>query len=210
MGGAVLSWPSTVSPCGSCRIGGRSVLFNCNGIQVAADRIPEGSGRASAVRELCASLSCPARHIRVEKDALGAPRLAGAERLPAVSFCSSHGQYWAAVAWAEGLGVDMACPREFERPYPYARVFNDAEVGLAASLGREGPDGYALLWSLKESAAKALGIGFHCVEPGEVVVAGLQMAEQGLEANVLAPSGCFSGLAVPRAGCWLAFAVQKG
>jgi phosphopantetheinyl transferase len=186
------------------------MLLCCDGIRVALDRIPEEGDRGAAVQKLCAAISCDARDIRVEKDDLGAPRLVGKGPMPVVSFCSSKGERWIAVAWAEGVGVDVSCPDEFEPPYPYARVFRETEVRSAASLGLESLSGYALLWSLKEAAAKVLGTGFNGVEPGEFIAGGLRMTEQGIEAEITAPEAGFGALSVPVDDCWLALSVRKG
>jgi len=186
------------------------MLFFCGSTQVAAERIPEDADRETVVRSLCAALSCEIDAVRIEKDVSGAPRLVGKGSFPAVSFSTSGSHQWAAVAWVDGLGVDMACPREFDPPYPVARVFGQSEIRMAKKVGVEGTSGYALLWSLKEAVVKALGTGFNGVDPGELTAVGLRVTEQGIEAEVRVAEIQLHVLAIPVDSCWLAFSICKG
>ena len=57
-------------------------------------------------------------------------------------------------------------PAEFEAGYPMARAFRPAELDWARPLSGGNTSGAAaLLWSLKEAAVKALGVGFHFHRP---------------------------------------------
>jgi hypothetical protein len=60
---------------------------------------------------------------------------------------------------------------EFQREYPFHRVFHAQE--LQHALGLAGGDlekASALLWSIKEAVVKALGCGFHLVDPRQITV----------------------------------------
>jgi phosphopantetheinyl transferase len=67
------------------------------------------------------------------------------------------------------LGIDVALPEEFPRGYPLGRAFGTAEFAKALKLcAGNCALTAALLWSLKEAAVKAVGLGFHCFDPLEV------------------------------------------
>jgi phosphopantetheinyl transferase len=64
------------------------------------------------------------------------------------------------------VGIDAARPEEFQGSYPFARAFRPGEFSLALGICRSGQEhAAALLWSLKEAAVKALGCGFHTLDP---------------------------------------------
>jgi hypothetical protein len=68
------------------------------------------------------------------------------------------------------VGVDAALPSDFEETYPWARAFQPAELAWARPLaGGDNAGAAALLWALKEAAVKALGVGFHLLDPLAVV-----------------------------------------
>ncbi|MGZ5554252.1 MAG: 4'-phosphopantetheinyl transferase family protein [Candidatus Aminicenantales bacterium] len=65
----------------------------------------------------------------------------------------------------------MAGADEFPKEYPIHRVFHDQELQQASLLaGGDAAKASALLWSVKEAVAKALGCAFHLVDPREITV----------------------------------------
>ncbi len=104
---------------------------------------------------------------------LGKPRLMrGAEQGPAISFSTCGSELWAALSGdASEIGIDVAASSEFRAVYPYLRVFSPEEMHHALSLTNGDQErASALLWSIKEAVVKALGCGFHLVEPRHVSV----------------------------------------
>ena len=103
----------------------------------------------------------------LETTVLGQPRLRlNGQPGPAVSFSQAAGCLWAAFTFAGQVGVDAALPSEFEENYPWARAFRPAELDWARPLtGSDTAGAAALLWALKEAAVKALGVGFHLLDP---------------------------------------------
>ena len=96
---------------------------------------------------------------------------AGGQPGPAVSFSLAAGHVWAALAPTGQVGVDAALPSEFEAGYPLARAFRAVELDWARPLsGGDTAGAAALLWALKEAAVKALGVGFHLLDPLAVEV----------------------------------------
>jgi phosphopantetheinyl transferase len=115
--------------------------------------------------------------IQVIHDPLGKPHLLlGEHRGPAISFSECGGRVWAALCADESeIGMDVAGPnefkREFQREYPFHRVFHTEELQHALRLeGADAAKASALLWSIKEAVVKALGCGFHLVDPREIYV----------------------------------------
>ncbi len=111
--------------------------------------------------------------IRVVHDQLGKPHLLlGEHRGPAVSFSQGGGRVWAALcADASEIGMDVAVADEFQGEYPFQRVFHTEELQHALRLeGADVAKASALLWSIKEAVVKALGCGFHLVDPREICV----------------------------------------
>ena len=110
--------------------------------------------------------------VSLETTALGQPRLMlRGQPGPAVSFSQAAGRLWAALTCAGQVGVDAALPSEFEAGYPMARAFRPAELDWARPLsGGDTAGAAALLWALKEAAVKALGVGFHLLDPLAVEV----------------------------------------
>jgi phosphopantetheinyl transferase (holo-ACP synthase) len=111
--------------------------------------------------------------IRVIQGHLGRPQLLLGDHLgPAISFCKSGKTRWAALC-GEGhdIGIDVAQSLEFQGKYPFYRVFHPGELSHALKpTENDLKKAAALLWSVKESAAKALGCGFHLVDPLQVIV----------------------------------------
>jgi len=111
--------------------------------------------------------------IQVIRDALGKPYLMLGEcRGPAISFSEGGGAVWAALCGDESdIGIDVAATDEFQGDYPFHRVFNMPELQHIVRLtGGHMEKAPALLWSIKEAVVKALGCGFHLVEPRDVHV----------------------------------------
>ncbi|MCF8075305.1 MAG: 4'-phosphopantetheinyl transferase superfamily protein [Desulfotignum sp.] len=111
--------------------------------------------------------------IRVIQGPLGRPQLLLGDHLgPAISFCKSGKTRWAALCGdGHDIGIDVAQSQEFQGKYPFYRVFHPGELGHALKpAGDDLKQAAALLWSVKEAAAKALGCGFHLVDPLQVIV----------------------------------------
>jgi len=111
--------------------------------------------------------------IQVVHDPLGKPHLLlGEHRGPAVSFSEGGGRVWAALCGDESeIGMDVAGTDEFQGEYPFQRVFHAEELQHALRLeGADVAKASALLWSIKEAVVKALGCGFHLVDPREIYV----------------------------------------
>jgi len=105
-------------------------------------------------------------------DSLGKPlmRIGGAPG-PSVSFSLGAGLMWAAVCGEGACGIDSAHPEEFPGDYPFHRAFHEEEFPAILELTAEGrQEGAAMLWSAKEAAVKALGCGFHLLDPLDVRV----------------------------------------
>jgi len=111
--------------------------------------------------------------IQVVCDPLGRPHLLlGEYRGPAISFSEGGGEAWAALCGNESdIGIDVAGADEFQREYPFHRVFHEQELQHALRLADEDlGKASALLWSIKEAVVKALGCAFHLVDPRQITV----------------------------------------
>ena len=111
--------------------------------------------------------------IRVAHDPLGKPYLLLPECPgPAISFSEGGGAVWAALCGdGSEIGIDVADAGEFRGNYPLRRVFNESELEHVVRSARgDVASGSALLWSIKEAVVKALGCGFHLVEPRDLCV----------------------------------------
>lgn len=111
--------------------------------------------------------------LQVTHDPLGKPHLlVGAHPGPAISFSEGGGIVWAALCGDESdVGIDVAEAAEFQGEYPCHRVFNVEELQHALNLAvGDLEKASALLWSIKEAVVKALGCGFHLVDPLEIHV----------------------------------------
>ncbi|MBA3013183.1 MAG: 4'-phosphopantetheinyl transferase superfamily protein [Desulfobacula sp.] len=149
-------------PCGS---GQRHHLVSGLWDHLVAVKTPVWMGRPDISKE--------AFPIRIIRGPLGKPQLLlGGHRGPAVSFCESGQNVWAALCGDEhDIGIDVAQPHEFQGKYPFNRVFHPSELQHAVKLlGEDLKKAAALLWSIKEAVAKALGCAFHLVDPRQMVV----------------------------------------
>jgi phosphopantetheinyl transferase len=111
--------------------------------------------------------------IQMVHDPLGRPQLLlGEAQGPAISFSEGGGKIWAALCGdASDIGIDAAGTDEFPKEYPFHRVFHIQELQQALRLTSGGLEkASALLWSIKEAAAKALGCAFHLVDPRHICV----------------------------------------
>jgi phosphopantetheinyl transferase len=109
-------------------------------------------------------------NIEIASDSMGRPHLLidGSEG-PAVSFAYVRDTMWVAVSRNEsniGIGIDAEESASFRGNYPFHRVFHKGEL----ECGGEKEDVAALIWSAKEAFVKALGCGFHLVDPLQVRV----------------------------------------
>jgi 4'-phosphopantetheinyl transferase superfamily len=121
----------------------------------------------------CQSSNRAAFPIQVVRGLLGRPHLLlGEYRGPAISFSEGEGKVWAALCGDESdIGIDVAGTDEFQREYPFHRVFHAQELQHALKLaGGDLEKASALLWSIKEAVVKALGCGFHLAGPREITV----------------------------------------
>jgi len=111
--------------------------------------------------------------IQVIRGPLGRPQLLLGDHIgPAISFCESGQNLWAALSGDEhDIGIDVAQIDEFQGRYPFYRVFHPQELHHAVKLlGKDLKEAAALLWSIKEAVAKALGCAFHLVDPRQMIV----------------------------------------
>jgi len=121
----------------------------------------------------CQSSNGAAFPIQVVCGPLGRPHfLLGENRGPAISFSEGGGTVWAALCGDESdIGIDVAGTDEFQREYPFHRVFHPQELQHALRLAGGGLEmATALLWSIKEAVVKALGCAFHLVDPRQITV----------------------------------------
>jgi len=111
--------------------------------------------------------------IQIVHDTLGRPHLLlGDHRGPAISFSTGGDDVWAALCGDQSdIGIDVAGSAEFQEGYPMHRVFHAAELHQALELASgDLARAAALLWSIKEAVAKALGCAFHLVDPRDIHV----------------------------------------
>jgi hypothetical protein len=96
----------------------------------------------------------------------------GKYRGPAISFSEGGGKVWAALCGDESdIGIDAAGTDEFQSEYPFRRVFQAQELHHTLWLaGGDLEKASALLWSIKEAVVKALGCGFHLLDPQQITV----------------------------------------
>ncbi len=111
--------------------------------------------------------------IRIVNDSLGKPRvLCGSTSAPPVSFAHVGTRTWGAICpRGAAVGIDVARAAEFNRGYPFSRAFceEDVVVTLEKTNGDK-QEAAAMLWSAKEAVVKAIGCGFHLLDPLDVRV----------------------------------------
>ncbi|MEJ2091730.1 MAG: 4'-phosphopantetheinyl transferase superfamily protein [Syntrophobacterales bacterium] len=126
--------------------------------------------------------------VSLDTNSLGRPffRL-GAKPGPSLSFSETGAVLWGAVAGQGQVGLDAAREEDLASPYPYSRAFGPVEWDWAWQhcQGRTAAAA-ALLWAAKEAAVKALGVGFHTLDPLDLEVALLSPAWDGLQLMVRA------------------------
>jgi hypothetical protein len=166
--------------------------------------------------------------VQVVSGLLGRPHLLlGEYRGPAISFSAGGGKVWAALCGDEcDIGIDVAGTDEFQTEYPFHRVFHPQELQHALRLA----DGdlqkaSALLWSIKEAVAKALGCAFHLVDPRQITVytsVGGPIGENGgytfpvglsgkaLERFPIAAGRSLWARSLPQRKMWLSIALVNG
>jgi hypothetical protein len=155
--------PKTLKNCGGNRAGVQQRLVSGLWEHLSTLRAREGTlGKGGE------GPNHTADPIQVIRDPLGRPHLRlGENRGPAISFSEAGGKMWAALCGDESdMGLDVAGSDEFQGEYPVHRVFHGHELDQALNLaGGDPARASALLWSIKEAVAKALGGAFHLVAP---------------------------------------------
>ncbi len=160
--------PETLQGCRADRAADQHRLVSSLGDHLAAlmaKESPLGQGGQASTRA--------AVPIRVVRDPLGRPHLRwGENQGPAISFSEGGGKIWAALCGDESdIGIDVSEIGEFQGAYPVQRVFHGQELHHALLLaGGDLAGASALLWSVKEAVAKALGCAFHLVSPRQINV----------------------------------------
>jgi phosphopantetheinyl transferase len=158
--------------------------------------------------------------VRLVHDPLGRPHLlVGEHRGPGISFSTEGEEVWAALCGDEtDIGIDVAGSAEFQEGYPVHRVFHVRELHQAMELaGGDLAQAAALLWSVKEAVAKALGCAFHLVNPRDIHVDPSEVEEgrtafsvrlsgKALERFPMAERRPITVRSLPRAGAWLSIA----
>jgi hypothetical protein len=107
-------------------------------------------------------------NMEIVSDSLGKPHLIidGSDG-PAVSFAYEGDTMWVAVGPEDSsVGIDAAESASFRGNYPFHRAFHEGELELDG----EKDEVAALIWSAKEAVVKALGCGFHLVDPLHLLV----------------------------------------
>jgi len=155
----------TFNGCGTSEAGDKHRLVSCLLDRLVAMERP--------LWKYCHSSNRAAFPIQVVRDLLGRPHLRlGEDRGPAISFSEGGGKVWAALSGDESdIGIDAAGTDEFHREYPFHRVFHEQELQHALRLADGNLEmASAMLWSIKEAVAKALGCAFHLVDPRQITV----------------------------------------
>ncbi|WAC08008.1 MAG: 4'-phosphopantetheinyl transferase superfamily protein [Thermodesulfobacteriota bacterium] len=169
----------------------------------------------------CHSTNGAAFPIQVVRDPLGRPHLLlGEDRGPAISFSEGGGKVWAALSGDESdIGIDVAGTDEFNRKYPFHRVFHVQELQHALRLADGNLEkASAMLWSIKEAVVKALGCAFHLVYPRQIYIYpsigddGGYTFPVGLSGNALVRFPIAAGrslwvLSLPQKKMWLSIAL---
>lgn len=189
------------------------LLWVCGGVAVRLAGAPEAPGLQGQLTELLLASSSGAdapEGFRLEHDALGRPQVLSTTGAPldfGVSFSRHGGRLWAAVAAHPGLGVDAAGAEDFAGDYPDAKAFGPEELAAALRLSASREEARALLWSLKEAAAKAAGTGLRTALTG-YAASGLRRRGAHFSCTMTTPLGTAAARAEVIAGVHIAVAVH--
>jgi phosphopantetheinyl transferase (holo-ACP synthase) len=162
--------------------------------------------------------------LQVVHGPLGKPHLLVGEcRGPALSFSEGGGRVWAALCADDtAVGIDVAGADEFPGEYPFHRVFQAQEFQHALELlGDDVGRAAALLWSIKEAIVKALGCGFHRVEPRDIWVHpcaekgsehafSVCLSKKALDRVPMGAGPSLWGRSLPQGKTWLSIACLEG
>jgi phosphopantetheinyl transferase (holo-ACP synthase) len=108
---------------------------------------------------------------------------------------------------------------EFQREYPFHRVFHPRELQHALRLaGGDLEKASALLWSIKEAVVKALGCAFHLVDPLQIFISPSVGGDEGYAFPVglsgkararfpIATAGSLWVCSLPQRKMWLSIAL---
>jgi phosphopantetheinyl transferase len=197
-------------------------LFPCGGVAYYASARTEDRHRLVTLlwEHLRRFSDRAALPIRLVHDTLGRPRLlSGEHRGPSVSFSTAGEEVWAALCGdGSDIGIDVAGRAEFQEGYPVHRVFHEQELHQALeSAGGDLSGAAALLWSVKEAVAKALGCAFHLVDPRDIhahpsaaedgeVAFSVRLSGKALARFPIADRRPITVRSLPQAGTWLSIA----
>lgn len=141
---------------------------------LASAPLGAGSRRALAGRlwrGLGGPLSARPGTLRVGRGPWGEPlSWVGNAPGPWLSFSRLGNCLWAAMSRGARVGIDAAAAEEFAPGYPLDRLARPAEMHMTRGIHASEAEAAALLWAVKEAAVKALGVGFHFLDPREVEV----------------------------------------
>lgn len=110
--------------------------------------------------------------LTVDKNGLGRPLLTlDGVQGPSISFSYHNLRLWGAMCDApHQCGIDVASASEFNEKFPLQMVFLPREITEAIEFAGTVESAMPLLWSAKEAVVKAMGCGFHLVDPIEVLL----------------------------------------
>ncbi len=112
---------------------------------------------------LSAYLRCQPQDLRFGVEPTGKPHLIGPSSQPSIHFNLSHSGQWAilAVGRQEHIGVDVEQVRPMvDLDHVAARVLSPAEQAILTNLaGQEKLEHFFAMWTRREAAAKATGMG---------------------------------------------------
>jgi 4'-phosphopantetheinyl transferase len=154
---------------------GHAELWLFDLARLSLDPVPQGSGRAGALRArrirqqfmlrllLGSYLGCPGRDIELARGERGKPVLAGRHSSSPLGFNLSHSDGWLAVAVARDrdVGVDVERERVLPRALALAERYFPAAEGRQLS-GLDEPflsRAFLELWTAREALVKAHGCG---------------------------------------------------
>ncbi len=176
------------------------LLWHCGTAPVLLAGAVECPGlQQTLAARLLAKLFSGQQYFRLGHNGLGRPLAFASSGQPlqvGLSFSRYAGWLWTAASLTPELGIDVTGPEDFADPYPERRVYAPGELDAGQQYSSSIFEARALLWSLKEAAAKALGTGFHRVEPLELEVENLRQADKHfLACQITSPQGSLNALA---------------